>query len=150
MERLRMLYLQPASSFGGAERQAAQAMGLLPRFGVDVVPVVGPGREILDFLADAGVAEYLFRADLPHDRKGPRGLAQRAALWRDYVSGYLRLPGEIARDARRLRCDVLFASRPFAWVVSGVAGAQLGLPVVWRAGTNFEHWAQPLALRWFA
>src|SRR5215831_7587592 len=40
-EPLRALYLQPASSFGGAERQAAQAMRLLPRHGVEVVPVVG-------------------------------------------------------------------------------------------------------------
>ncbi len=147
---LRVLYLQPASSFGGAERQAAQAMSLLPRFGVEVLPVVGPGREILAFLQDAGVEEYVFRRDMPHDRKGPRDLAAKARLWSDYVRAYFRLKRDIKKAARRRDCALLFASRPFAWTVAGAAGAEIGLPVVWRAGTNFEHWAQPAALRFLA
>jgi glycosyltransferase involved in cell wall biosynthesis len=149
-QSVRVLYLQPASSFGGAERQGAQAMGLLPRFGIEVVPVVGPGREILAFLDDAGVHSFIFRKDLPHDLKGPRDLPEKFSLWRDYVGGYFRLKRELAREVIRRRCDLIFASRPFAWTVASAAGAEIGRPVVWRAGTRFEHWAQPAALRYLS
>jgi glycosyltransferase involved in cell wall biosynthesis len=147
---VRALYLQPASSFGGAERQAAQCIRLLPHHGVEVVPFIGPGREIVEFLEDAGVSEYIFRGDLPHDGKAPRDLARRAALLAEYVRAYLRFTRDVAMEAARHRCHLLFASRPFAWVVAGMAGRQLGLPVVWRAGTHFEHWTQPLLLERFA
>ena len=41
---IKALYLQPAPLFGGAERQAATMSALLPEFGVEVVPMVGPGN----------------------------------------------------------------------------------------------------------
>jgi len=150
MGSLRILYLQPASSFGGAERQGAQAMGLLPRFGVEVLPVVGPGREILAFLEDAAVPHWLHRPDLPHDRKGPRDARAKAALWSDYVRAFFRLRRDLAEEARSRRCALVFASRPFAWTVAGAIGARVGVPVVWRAGTRFEHWAHEPALRFLS
>src|SRR5690348_10952986 len=89
--RLRALYIQPAASFGGAERQAAQNIRLLPRFGVEVLPVVGPGRQIVEFLEDAGVGRYVVREDFPHDPKAPRDAQQRAALLAEYVRAFFRL-----------------------------------------------------------
>ncbi len=150
MRPVRALYLLPAASFGGAERQAAQSMGLLPRFGVEVVPMVGPGRRIVEFLEDAGVERCLFRDDLPDDPKAPRGAAARARLVGHYVRSYFRLVEGLRVEARRQRAEVVLASRPFAWVVAGMVGRSLELPVVWRAGTHFEHWVQPPLLRGFA
>src|SRR3954463_198549 len=99
MAPLRALYLIPAASFGGAERQAAQCIRLLPRHGIEVVPVIGPGREIVEFLEDAGVMEYVFRGDLPHDSKAPRDLLRRFALFADYVRAYLRLTHDLQAEA---------------------------------------------------
>jgi glycosyltransferase involved in cell wall biosynthesis len=147
---LRVLYLQPAASFGGAERQAAQTMGLLPRFGVEVLPVVGPGREILAFLEDAAVGDWIHRPDLPFDRTGPRGWRAKAALGSDYVAAFFRLRGDLTVEARRRGCRLIFASRPFAWTVGGAVGARLDAPVVWRAGTRFGHWAHAPSLRLLA
>src|SRR5262245_3844025 len=114
MNPLRTLYLLPAASFDGAERQAAQSMRLLPRFGVDVVPVVGPGRRIVEFLEDADVRGSHFREDLPEDPKAPRSLAERARLVTRYVRSYYRMLDALEVVARRERVDLVFASRPFA------------------------------------
>src|SRR5947209_4691309 len=147
---LRALYIQPAASFGGAERQAAQNIRLLPRFGVEVLPVVGPGRQIVEFLEDAGVHRYLLREDFPHDRKAPRDTRERAALLADYVRSVFRVATELVAETRRFGADVIFASRPFAWVMGSIVGARLGLPVVWRAGTHFEHWSHAPLLSAFS
>lgn len=141
--RLRVLYLQPAASFGGAERQAAQNIHLLPRFGVDVLPVVGPGRQIIEFLEAAGVERYVFMGGLPDDPKAPRGPSAQAWLVGAYVRDFFRARTLLADEVRRARPDVILASRPFAWVIAGMVGRALGVPVVWRAGTQFEHWSQP-------
>ena len=147
---LRALYIQPAASFGGAERQAAQNIRLLPEFGVEVLPVVGPGRQIVDFLEDAGVDRFIFRPDFPHDKKAPRDVFQQAMLIANYVQSFVHLVDAIETEARRFGADLLYASRPFAWVLAGVVGERMGLPVVWRAGTHFEHWSQPALLSMFA
>ena len=143
---LRALYIQPAASFGGAERQAAQNIRLLPEFGVEVLPVVGPGRQIVDFLEDAGVERFIFRPDFPQDKKAPRDALQQAMLIANYVQSFVHLADAIETDARRFGADLLYASRPFAWVLAGVVGRRLGVPVVWRAGTHFEHWSHPMLL----
>src|SRR5687767_7162656 len=57
-ERIRALYLHPAPLFGGAERQAAYAASLWPEFGVDVLPMVGPGQAVVDWLRQRGVKEF--------------------------------------------------------------------------------------------
>src|SRR5690348_225664 len=40
--RTRLLYLQPSSTFGGAERQASIAVPLLSKLGFDITTMVGP------------------------------------------------------------------------------------------------------------
>ena len=54
---------------------------------------------------------------------------------------------ELEAIVRREACDLIFASRPFSWVVGGRIGTRLALPVVWRAGTLFNHPVQPPWLR---
>jgi glycosyltransferase involved in cell wall biosynthesis len=54
---------------------------------------------------------------------------------------------EVDRFLAREPCDVIFASRPFAWVVGGRVATWRRMPVIWRAGTLFNHAAQPGWLR---
>src|SRR5258706_4161455 len=57
------------------------------------------------------------------------------------------MSGDLERLLSRHTCDLVFASRPFSWVVGGRVGSWLGLRVVWRAGTLFTHFLQPPWLR---
>ena len=78
VNRLRVLYLQPATDFGGAERQATYLMAGLPRHGIEVVPLVGPGRQLVDELAGSACAPStiaglpLGRAGAAHDARARR------------------------------------------------------------------------------
>jgi glycosyltransferase involved in cell wall biosynthesis len=141
MARLRVLYMQPAVDFGGAERQATYLMAGLPRYDIEVLPLVGPGRAIVDELERIGV-RAIHHTGLPWDAEAPRSQLQRAALVSHWVRAFFRMSRELDRLLRREPCDVVFASRPFSWVVGGRIGTRLGIPVVWRAGTLFNHAAQ--------
>ncbi len=146
MDRLRVLYMQPAVDFGGAERQATYLMSGLPRHGIEVVPLVGPGTRLVDELARLGV-RAIHHAGLPSDELAPRTQLERAALVSHWVRSFFHMSREVEAILRRHPCDVVFASRPFSWVVGGRIATRLGLPVVWRAGTLFNHAAQPPWLR---
>lgn len=146
---MRVLYLQPAASFGGAERQATYVIEKLPHHGVEVLPIVGPGHEIAQLLAGRGI-DFLFDADLPADEKAPRSLGRRAALYGAYVRAFFRLLRHLERHPAVQDCHLVYAARPFAWVLGTWLGRRLGIPVVWRAGTQFEHWLQPAVLGAFA
>ncbi|HZS40383.1 MAG TPA: glycosyltransferase family 4 protein [Polyangia bacterium] len=143
---LRVLYLQPATDFGGAERQATYSIAGLPRYGVEVVAAVGPGPLIVEELERLGV-RGIHRAGFPSDEQAPRSGLARAALIAHYVRSFFRMTEELTGLLRRRPCDLIFASRPFSWVVGGRVGAALGVPVIWRAGTLFNHPLQPPWLR---
>jgi glycosyltransferase involved in cell wall biosynthesis len=143
---LRVLYTQPAADFGGAERQATYLIAGLPRHGIEVVPVVGPGRRIVEELERLG-ARAIHHAGFPSDESAPRSRLQRAALISHYVRAFFRMSREFAEVLRQNPCDLIFGSRPFSWVVGGRVGTGLGVPVVWRAGTLFDHSVQPPWLR---
>jgi glycosyltransferase involved in cell wall biosynthesis len=143
---LRVLYMQPAVDFGGAERQATYLMARLPQHGIEVVPLVGPGQLIVDELERLGV-RAIHHAGFPCDELAPRSTLQRAQLVSRWVRAFFHMSRELAVILRRHPCDVVFASRPFSWVVGGRVGTLLGVPVVWRAGTLFNHWTQPPWLR---
>ena len=142
MARLRVLYMQPAVDFGGAERQAAYLMARLPRHDIEVLPLVGPGRAIVDELERLGV-RALHHEGLPWDDLAPRSQLQRAALVSHWVRSFFRMSRALDEILEREPCDVVFASRPFSWVVGGRIGTRRAIPVVWRAGTLFNHAAQP-------
>jgi glycosyltransferase involved in cell wall biosynthesis len=144
MSPLRLLYVQPAEVFGGPERQAVLHISRLPRHGVEVIPVVGPGPAIRGAMAEAGITDYQFSEHLCHEPHYPietlwAGLRFGARFTRDW----LMTQQTLLRLARRHRVDVVLCSRAVGWIAaSGVARA-LGLPSVWRAGGRitrpFEH-----------
>jgi glycosyltransferase involved in cell wall biosynthesis len=138
--------MQPATDFGGAERQATYLMAGLPRHGIEVVPLVGPGRMLVDELEALGVHAIHHRG-FPADELAPRTGLQRAALVAEWVRAFFHMSREVTAVLQRHPCDVIFASRPFSWVVGNRVGTRLGIPVVWRAGTLFNHAVQPAWLR---
>src|SRR5258706_7699593 len=108
---MRVLYMQPATDFGGAERQATYPMAGLPRHGIEVVPLVGPGRAILDELERLGV-HAIHAAGFPADEKAPRSRLQKAQLIARYVRSFFRMSRDLERLLSRHTCDLVFASRP--------------------------------------
>lgn len=147
---MRLLYILPAEAFGGAERQGVVHIANLPRSGIEVLPVVGPGLPILGQLDRAGVSNYVFFPDFPAINVEGRGPITRA--WRPF--GYLwkwrKSVNQLVALARRERIDMIFASRTFGWTVGWVVAQQLGLPVVWRAGSQPASRGQLMILHHFA
>lgn len=148
---MRILYIQPAEGFGGAERQSVAHITHLRALGHTVVPFVGPGRLVPVALEDAGVHDYVFSTHFPSDP--PRPLP----LWRNIVHrvGFFeawRRTTRHAIEAGRAAAgiDLVFASRPFGWTVGSFVARRLQVPVVWRAGTMPNGLVDHLALRWLA
>lgn len=144
-KRVRVLYLQPAPLFGGAERQAALSASLLPEFGVDVIPMTGPGQVVMDWMNAAGVQ------DVVHSRNFPGGWAKQAGLgratlpWRYFTTG-VRARAEMEHLIETRQIDLIYASLPFAWFTGWLAARARRLPIVWRAGGARINLAQKLAL----
>ncbi len=147
---MRLLYILPAEAFGGAERQGVVHIANLPRAGIEVVPVVGPGLPILGQLERAGVRDYVHFSEFPAINVEARG--PLTSLWRPF--GYLwkwrKSVKQLIALARRERIDMILASRTFGWTVGWVVAHRLGLPVVWRAGSQPSSRAQLLTLHHFA
>lgn len=142
---IRVLYLQPAPGFGGAERQAATIIPLLRAQGVDVLPLVGPGEILRRWLAQRGVDDCEHSRDFPGAWPKPRGLA-RAVLPLRYARCLRRMRSTIAALLEERRIDVVFAALPFSWVAATDVARQRGVPIVWRAGGTRITAAQRLAL----
>jgi glycosyltransferase involved in cell wall biosynthesis len=143
---MRIVYLQQAESLGGAERQALVALKLLPQFGVEVLPIVGPGKLLCRALDEAGI-EYVYSPDLPNGFEGPASPLQRARKVLGYVSSYFKVRDLISGHARAFGADLIYASRPYGWVVGGGAGRVAGIPVVWRTGSRTTSAHQRMWLR---
>jgi glycosyltransferase involved in cell wall biosynthesis len=144
-KHLRALYLQPAPLFGGAERQAALLTRLIPQFGVDVTPMVGPGHVVADWLRECGVREIVETQHFPGGWKKQRGVARLTLPFR-YVDCGLRARVEIAHWADAQAVDIILASLPFAWITGGLVARHRGLPIVWRAGGTYLNSVQKAAL----
>ena len=142
---VRVLYLQPAPLFGGAERQAALTTMLLPRFGVEVFPLVGPGHIVGDWLRECGVSELHETPHFPGGWRKQRGLG-RLTLPARYVDCGLHAREEIERLVRAYSIDLILASLPFAWITGSLVARRAGLPIVWRAGGTYLNVAQQVSL----
>lgn len=132
-ELIRVLYLQPAAQFGGAERQAATLVPVLRGLGVDVVPYVGPGRAITEWMEERGVDDYVFSSQLPGAWAPARGIARATLPWR-YARALARCRREIAQLVQDHAIDVVFACMAFSWVAATPVARALDVPIVWRAG----------------
>jgi len=131
--RPRILYVQPCSSFGGAERQASLSVPRLTSLGFDVLPLVGPGDTIVSWLQENGVDDLVLSADFPGGWPRPRGLARMSLLGR-YWRCLRRVRAETERLVRSRRIDLIFAAMPFSWLATTRVARKAGIPVIWRAG----------------
>lgn len=134
-DNIRVLYLQPAAHFGGAERQAATIVPLLGEFGADPIPFVGPGTEIVEWFRERGLGddELVHSETFPGRWSEAHGLARVGRLWR-YAQCLRDCRIEIARLIRERDVDVVFAAMAFSWIAATPVARALGIPIVWRAG----------------
>jgi glycosyltransferase involved in cell wall biosynthesis len=144
--RTRLLYLQPSSTFGGAERQASIAVPLLSRQGFDVTTMLGPSTSGLDWLRDYGVEDLIHTRDFPGGWRKPRGF-ERLALPARYYRCVRRVEAKIERVAKQRRIDIIFAAMAFSWIAATPIARRLGIPIVWRAGGTEGNAFERLALR---
>jgi glycosyltransferase involved in cell wall biosynthesis len=139
--RVRLLYLQPAPLFGGAERQAAEQASYLPEFGVDVTVMAGPGQAIIEWL-EAGHAGKIVRSENFPGGGPPRKGLRRVTLPYHFIELGLRARAQIKELVAEAPCDVILASLPFAWITGSVVARELGVPIAWRAGGYYLNAAQ--------
>jgi glycosyltransferase involved in cell wall biosynthesis len=130
---MRVLYLQPAAQWGGAERQAATIVPLLCERGIEVIPYVGPGSTIAAWLEERGVSAYVLTPHLPGGWRTPRGLARAALPWR-YARCWQLCRRELTQLVQDQHIDLIYAAMAFSWIVATPVARRLGIPIVWRAG----------------
>ncbi len=118
---------------------------LLPEFGVEVVPMVGPGNVLGDWLRERGVDQIVETRNFPggwrkqagFGRRRCRGVTSRAASRRSP-----RLHGRVEEQG----IDIILASLPFAWITGSMVASRAGIPIVWRAGGTDVNFVQETAL----
>jgi glycosyltransferase involved in cell wall biosynthesis len=146
---LRVLYLQPCASFGGAERQASIVIPRLLRAGVDVVPLVGPAPTIVRWLNDQGVDGVVRTDSFPGQWSTPQ-LGDQVLSLRRYWRCLRGIAAEVDRLIVGRNIDLVFAAMPFSWLAATGAARRRGVPVVWRAGGTAVHALARSVLRAFA
>lgn len=144
------MYILPAEGFGGAERQGVLHMRLLPRFGIDVIPVVGSGPVIEGQLRAAGLHDYVFCPEFPKALTRPPSPIAELGRGLGYLRSYFRLRHKLIALGRAQRVDAVFASRAFGWAVGSGVGRSLGVPVIWRTGSRPARRAHVAAVRTLA
>lgn len=138
MRNLRLLYLLPGEGFGGAERQGVYHLKELPRHGVEVHAIVGPGEPILRALEGSAV---------PHERfqhfpdRTPASLSPLGSVWffESWLESLARSTTAIERRVRREHFDLIFANRTVAWLIAASLSRRLNVPYVIRAGSRLSH-----------
>jgi len=141
-----VLYLQPAAHFGGAERQAATIVPVLRDLGVETTPMVGPGDEILAWLAERGVGDAVFSRNFPGGWPKLAGPRRAVLPWR-YVRCMTELMREIEEVVVARKIDVIYAAMAIAWIAATPVARRLGIPIVWRAGGTE---CSPAERRWLS
>ncbi len=127
----RILYVQPSEFFGGEEKQLVTSAPLLAGHGFEVVPLVGPGTTILEWLAESGIRDVEFCGDFPGNWSPSRNLRRVLARYRRCRAG---VAAAISRIIREREIELVYASMPFAWAAATPVARELGVPIVWRAG----------------
>jgi glycosyltransferase involved in cell wall biosynthesis len=130
--RIRVLYLQPAPLFGGAERQASEQALFLPSLDIDLTVMGGPGTAIAEWMSDAKEARFVHCEHFP--AWSPQtGLRALTSPFR-YIACGLRARAEFAKVVEQRDIQLIVASLPFAWIVGTLVARTRGLPIIWRAG----------------
>ncbi len=145
MKPLRLLYLLPAEGFGGAERQGVHHLRGLPRHGIEVTAVVGPGEPLLRALTRADVPYRRFRhfPDRTHSPSTPQNNIRYLGSWLVHLR---RSVDALERMVRWEPCDLIFANRTFAWLVAAAVSRRTSIPYVIRAGSRAAHRSYLLGL----
>jgi glycosyltransferase involved in cell wall biosynthesis len=148
-ERVRLLYLQPSSTFGGAERQASISVPLLSKLGFDVTTLIGPSTSGVDWMREYGVDDLIHTADFPGGWRKPRGLG-RLALPARYYRCVRRIAADVREVALDRGADIIFGAMAFSWIAATPVARRLGIPIVWRAGGTEGGQLERIALRAWA
>jgi glycosyltransferase involved in cell wall biosynthesis len=138
---LRVLYVQPAPLFGGAERQAVEQAAYLRDFGMEVTVVTGPGTTIIDWLEAKGVASVVPSQNFPGRWPKQKGLMKATLPFRVVRCG-VEARDELERLVGSERFDVMLASLPFSWITASLVARRHGIPIAWRAGGAYINPAQ--------
>src|SRR5262249_29300507 len=146
---VRILYVQPAEGFGGAERQSVVLIRRLRELGHDVFPFVGPGQPIRDALESVGITDYVFTDQFPKATIEPLSFVERLRRGAEHLLAWRRAGHAALEAAHALGgIDLVFASRPLGWAAGGMVARRLRVPIVWRCGSMPTSRAQTIALRW--
>jgi glycosyltransferase involved in cell wall biosynthesis len=147
---VRIMYIQPAEGFGGAERQGVLHIRKLADLGFEVLPVVGPGRQICEALEQAGVSNYVFLEEFFCEQDRPLNALGWFTRNLGQVRIWQKMQGQLRRLAEEHKIDLIFTNRSFAWVVASPVAHALRLPIIWRGGSRTTKWTQHVSLRAFA
>lgn len=135
-DAVRVLYLLPAEGFGGAERQGLLHLAELPRHGVDVTALVGPGAPVLRAVRESEVIGAERFEYFPNRTPSPSSRAAKSAYALAWLRAFRRSTREARSRAKEQRFEVIFANRTFAWLVAARLSQSLGIPYVVRAGSR--------------
>ena len=138
--RRRLLYVQPCSSFGGAERQASLNVPRLPRVRIRRAAA---GRAVAD---DRALAQRQRRrragahARVPGQRPEAPAAGRARGCRSSTCAPCTGSRSSIEALVRERRIDAIFAAMPFSWVAATPVARRLGVPIIWRAGgTEISH-----------
>jgi glycosyltransferase involved in cell wall biosynthesis len=124
----RILYLQPAPTIGGAERQATLILPRLAGYGLDPLPVTGPGRDVLGWFRAHGFENALWSAHFPSGE--PLDVSRLPA----FFASARALTAELDALHRAAPFDAIVGSLGYGWLLAGLCARRWNVPAIWRAG----------------
>jgi glycosyltransferase involved in cell wall biosynthesis len=131
-EPVRALFVVPAADFGGVERQLAAVLPQLPDWGVEALPLLGPGGRLGCWLEDQGLRQIAHTADLPAVERGQHGLTGLLRMG-GACPGAFRARDEVDHLIHERSIDVVVAVGPMGWLAGAEPARHRGLPLVWWA-----------------
>lgn len=136
---MRIMYVLPTQAFGGAERQALLHIKRLPECGIDVLPIVGPGKPMCRALEAAGVKDYVFLDEIPEQTHSRMSIWGNMRYCVQYFSSARRASNRITALGRAENIDLVFGARTIGWIVSAPVARNLRVPLIVRQGSRPFH-----------
>ena len=132
---MHILYLMPASGFGGAERQGVLHIHWLRRLGHCVTAIVGRSEPMVRNLADTS-NDTIWFDDFPPTRSAKSTVLGDVMCATRWLRGVTDVAGQLEHLIRERDIDVIFANRTFAWAIAAQLNRFTGCPFVLRAGSR--------------